>query len=59
MADVKTKPINPLELRQSFLKVKNIYNGSNHDINNLDTFHNINFWFKEETIIELSILKNV
>lgn len=57
MADVKTKPINPLELRQSFLKVKNIYNDNSHDINNLDAFYNINFWFKEETIIELSILK--
>jgi site-specific DNA-methyltransferase (cytosine-N4-specific) len=57
MADVKTKPINPIELRQSFLEIKNIYKSANHDLNNLDTFYNINFWFKEETIIELSILK--
>ena len=57
MADVKTKPINPIELRQSFLEIKNFYNSANYDLNNLDTFYNINFWFKEETIIELSILK--
>ena len=57
MADVKTKPINPIELRQSFSEIKNFYNSANYDLNNLDTFYNINFWFKEETIIELSILK--
>jgi site-specific DNA-methyltransferase (cytosine-N4-specific) len=57
MARVKTKPINPGRLKESFLEIRSDYNNPKFDLNNLDKFHNINFWFKDDTIVELSILK--
>jgi len=57
MANVKTNPISPIELEKAFKSIKNEY----YTIKKckIHYFYNIDFWFKEKQIQELSKLRYV
>ncbi|XZJ61948.1 DNA adenine methylase (plasmid) [Clostridium perfringens] len=64
MAKVKTTPIEPDSLKLAFEKLSYelgelelSYNAGNYTIENLPTFKNIDYWFKEEVIIKLQMIK--
>lgn len=58
MEKVKTTPINPKLLQDSFFDIE--FNYSKNNINfKLQNFYNIDFWFNKEVIIELSKLKSL
>lgn len=57
MARVKTTPIDHYLLEKHFIIIKkNFYNLKNY---HLHSFPNINFWFKEQQIVQLSKLKEI
>lgn len=57
LAKVKTTPIDPRKLEHTLNElVRKLYNRENEEIE-LPRFFNIEYWFKEETIRELSIIK--
>lgn len=57
MAKVKTTPINPETLKKAFYIIKNeYYQIKNFSIHN---FYNIDFWFKQQQIIDLSKLREI
>lgn len=57
MAKVKTTPINPEKLNNFFESIRRDYFSiSNYRIHN---FYNINFWFKERQIEDLSKLRDI
>lgn len=56
MAKVKTTPIEPNKLREYFLEIVSNYTNKNMQYDE-QVFYNINFWFKKETIRQLSKLK--
>lgn len=58
MAKVKTTPIEPDKLRKYFLEIVDNYTNKNIEYDE-HVFYNINFWFKKETIIQLSKLKSM
>ncbi len=59
MTKVKTKPINPVFIQKEFIKIKALYYKEDFTDYKTEDFPNIKFWFKEETIKELSKLKQI
>ncbi len=58
MTKVKTTPIEPNKLREYFLEIAYNYADKNI-VYDEQVFYNINFWFKKETITQLSKLKSM